>query len=500
MVQFNQIPGNLVAPIFAFEISSAGQFENQGRLFLIGHKNSGAPLADNVPTPCTSMAEARALAGAGSLLDEMVRKVRQNAPAQEIWIIAAPDTGTAEVRTLTIGTPPEDGGQGAILIAGELVSIGIDAGDTDDDVAAALAAAINAYFNPLNGASLPYTASATDEVVTLTARHKGVYAAEYDIHIPVLTGVNALTGIVTVATGTPGAGNPDLSAALAATGDDEFDWTVTAFNDDTNIGRYTDWLNETSGRWAWNRQVYGHVVYGKVDSTGNLTTHGLARNDRHLSVIPIPSSAGNPQPSWQWASAIMARLAPWLSDGATGNVSRGHSGLTLEGIDAPRDRTKWLDYAARDAFLKSGLSTWYVTSSGQVCIDKIITTQRTVNGVTDTTFRDIQSIGQIVYALRRFRAQLTYEHGQKAIADDNPNNLTVISTPADIKATFIHTYAAMSGVLEDVARAASLIEVVRNADNPNRVDVLLHLDRLNALDIVATNGLVHSQFTSALAA
>lgn len=501
MVQFNQIPGNLVAPIFAFEISSAGQFENQGRLLLIGHKNgSVATMTDNVPVPCPSKAEARALAGAGSLLDEMYRLARDNAPAQEIWIMSAPATGTAEIRTITVDTVPADGGAGSISIAGEIVSISIAAGATDDEVAAALASAINDYYNPLKQASLPYTASATEAVVTVTARHAGAYATEYDFHVPVLTGVNAFTGNLTVAVGTAGAGTPDVSAALAATGDDPFDWVVTAFGDDTNLTRYKDWLNETSGRWAWNRQIYGHVFYGKLATTGDLTTHGLAQDNRHVTAIPQPSGAGYAQPSWQWAAGQIALLAPWLSDGATGNVSRAHSGRVVQGLDAPRDRSKWLDYATRDAFLKAGLSTWFVNSAGQVCIDKIITTQRTVNGVTDTTFRDIQSIGQAVYALRRFRAALTYEHGQKALADDNPQNIEVISTPADIKATFIHTYAAMPGVLENVNQAAAVIRVERNGDNPNRVDILAPLDRLNALDIVATNARFYSQFNSALTA
>ena len=79
---FNTIPGNLIAPLITFEVSSGGQFENRSRLLLIGHKNSGAIIADNVPTICPSIAEARRLAGAGSMLDDMVRLARANAPAQ----------------------------------------------------------------------------------------------------------------------------------------------------------------------------------------------------------------------------------------------------------------------------------------------------------------------------------------------------------------------------------------------------------------------------------
>src|SRR5690606_38240993 len=125
------------------------------------------------------------------------------------------------------------------------------------------------------------------------------------------------------------------------------------------------------------RQIYGHVFYPLADSIANLTTHGLAHDDRHLTVLPVIASSNAPQPLWQWAAAIVARIVPWLSDGATGNVSRNQTGLAVEGLLPPRDRAGWLDYATRDAFLGSGLSTWKVNTGGDVVIDKIITTART---------------------------------------------------------------------------------------------------------------------------
>lgn len=495
---FNQIPGNLVAPIVTFEVNSGGQFENRSRLLLVGHANAGAVIAANTPTPCPSIAEARRLCGAGSMLDDMMRLARANAPAQEIWIVAAAETGTKGSRTITVDTAPS-AGTGAVQIAGQAVQVKVASGDTDAAVATAIAAAINGYFNALTGASLPYTAAAVDAVVTLTPRHSGTIMNGIDIHVPALDGTNVFTGNVTLAAPTAGTGTPDLSSALAALGDDEFDWIVSPFSDATNLGLYATLLSDVSGRWAWNRQIYGHVFYPVADSIANLTSHGLAKDDRHLSVVPIIASSNAPNPVWQWVAGYAARIVPWLSDGATGNVSRNQTGLEIEGLLPPRDRAGWLDYATRDAFLVSGLSTWKVNTGGDVAIDKAITTSRTVNDVPDTTFRDIQKIGQIVYALRKFRADLAFEHSQKAIADDNPNNLETISTTADIKATFMHSYTRMvrTGVLENAGQAAEMITVTRNADNPNRVDIYAPLDTVNPLDILAANAVVYSQFVSA---
>lgn len=498
-VSFNTIPGNLVAPIISFEVNSGGQFENSSRVLLIGHKISAGAADDNVPVVCPSTMEGRRLAGAGSMLDDMVRKHFANAPAQELWILPVPATGTAEVRTITVDDVPAAGGQGVIEIAGRRLAVTIGAGDTATAVAAAIAAAINAFYDPLEEASLPYTATSALAVATLTARHAGALMSDIDIHVPVLTGQNAFTGNLTIATGTPGAGDPDLSTGLAALGDQPFDWIVSPFADATNIGRYESLLSDVSGRWAWDTQLYGHVYYPKTDSIANLTTHGLAQDDRHLTVLPRPSGAGIPEPAWEWAAALAARVAPWLSDGANGNVSRNQTGLVVQGIRPPRDRSKWYGYATRDSFLRSGLSTWAVDGAGRVTIDKIITTQRTTNGVTDTTFRDIQKIGQLVYALRKFRTALTIEHGQKAIANDNPGNVQAVSTTRDIAATFMHAYREMvlTGVLENFVQAASMLKVERNADNPNRVDIFAPLDMVNPLDVIAANARVYSQFRAA---
>lgn len=495
-MQFNQIPVTLVAPIVTFEVNSGGQFENRSRLLLIGHANADAVIANGVPTVCPSIGEARRLAGAGSMLDDMVRMARRNAPAQEIWILAVDDSdGTKGSRTISVDTVP-GAGQGVLQIAGEAVQVKVASGDAKADVATAIAGAVNGYFNALTGASLPFTAIAETDTVTLTPRHAGAIMEGIDIDVPALGGANAFSGKVSIAAATNGTGDPDLSTALGALGDDEFDWIVSPFADATNVGYLGDLLNDTSGRWAWNRQIYGHAFYPMSDTIANLTTAGLAKDDRHMSIIPIVMSSSAPNPVWQWAAGLAARIVPWLSDGATGNVSRNQSGLAVEGLLPPRDRAGWPDYATRETFLGSGLSTWKVNGGGEVVIDKIITTSQTVNDVPDTTFRDVQKMGQLMYALRKFRADLAFEHGQHAIADDNPGNIESISTPADIKATFLHSYQRMTltGVLENIAGAAERIEVARNADNPNRVDVFAPIDTVNPLDIIAANAVVYSQF------
>ncbi len=498
-IGFNTIPGNIVAPIISFEINSGGHFESISRLLLVGHKNSGAPAPENAPFRCNSVFDAVALTGKGSMLAEMFIAARRNAPAQDIWMVAVPPTGTAEVRGIEVASVPAFGGHGVISIAGHEVALTVAAGATVNAVAASLAAAINAWQDPLTKSALPFTAAVETDTVTLTARWPGILMSELDIHVPDLTTGNVFASMLAVEGLTAGTGVPDLSAALAALRDEPFDWIVSPWSDEGNIARYKVALSDISGRWAWSRQSYGHVYTVKTDTTVNLTAYGLAHDTRHVTTFARISGGGNATSPWVFAAALAARITPWLSDGDSGNVSRNQTGLEVEGVQAPRDAQTWLnDYAVRNAFLTTGLSTFGVRSDGAVTIDKIITMQRTDGaGNVDSTFRDIQKIGQIVYALRKFRARLQAEHGQKAIADDNPGDLLAVTTVRDIRNTVAGVYASMPGVLENAREFAQRLDVRRNGDNPNRVDIHAPMDLVNPLDVLAANATIYSQYQAA---
>lgn len=488
------IPANLTAPIFTFDVQSGGNFQDETRLILLGHGLASGNLADGGIALCNTDLDARTLVGAGSMLESMFIAARRNAPAQEIWIGRVADSGTAEQRTITIGDVPAQGGQGVIQIAGEDISIEIPPATTANALATALTGAINSYYNRISHRSLPFTATAAANVVTLTARHKGAYAAGLDIFVPILDRVNAFKGLFTFAVSVAGAGTPSLVNILAAMNDDPFEIVVSAFGDATNLALLDSFLGTVSGRWSYAKQIYGHAFYPKTETSTNLVAFANARDTWHLTMIPMFSSGGFAVPDYQWVAAFVARVSAWLGGGANGDVSRNQTGLVVEDVLAPRDRLYWMDYPTRNAILQNGVSTWSVNRNGAVTIDKLVTHQQTTSGAPDTTFRDVQRVFQLTYALKKFRADLAYEHSNKAIADDNPGNLEAISTVRDIKATLYHSYSSMRGVLENAAAALEAMVVTRDADNPNRVGARLPMDFINALDIFAGLARVYSQF------
>lgn len=492
---FNIIPGSgLVAPGIHFEVNSGGQYASNSRALIIGHCASAGTLAAATPTICATVEEAAGLCGVGSQLYEMFRIARANAPQAEIWLGRVAITGTAQAWTITVNSVPTAGGDAEIDIAGRHVRISTPAGDAVGDVAADLAAAINAYVDPLTKAYLPVTATAASAVVTLTARHPGTTMNEIEIAVSTALKSNILAGAVTIASSVSGTGTASISAMLAALGDDPFDWIISPFGDDSNVALAETALSDLSGRWAYNVQLYGHYFYPVTGSTSELTTAGLARNSRHTSLLGRTAS---PTPSYEWIAGYVGRQLTWLTDDTLGNASRNMSDLAIEGVLPPRARTAWPGQVTRNTLLNNGVSTWRVNAVGQTCVDKCITNMRvSAAGLPDSAFRDVQAIAQVMHGLRYLRAGLAQRHGNKAIADANPGNLAALSTPADIKADCIALYGDLvdRGMFENRAEFGRRLQVVRNASNPARVDIGMDMDRVNPLDILAANATIYAQY------
>ncbi|WP_176083121.1 phage tail sheath subtilisin-like domain-containing protein [Martelella sp. HB161492] len=487
------IPTNLVAPLFTFDVQSGGAFSSETKAIILAHGLAAGSLGEGEIALCTSKTEARNLAGRGSMLETMFIGLLRNAPTQQIYLARVADSGTAEIRTITIGTPPAAGGQGVLQIAGNNVSVELSAGMTANDLATALAAATNDFYDEYKGYSLPFTATAATNVVTLTARHKGTYATDIDVYVPVLDRVNAFSGLFTFATTTAGAGAPDLSDIIAAMNDDMFEIIISAFGDAANVALLKDFLNEDTGRWSYAQQLYGHAFYPFTGTSAELVAKAALQDNWHVTNISMLANGGNATPEYLRVACVVGTIAEWLGGGSSGDVSRNQTGLVVQDVAAPRDRAYWMDYATRNVLLKNGVSTLTVDGSGDVTIDKIITQGMTTDDVPDTTFRDIQVPYQLTYALKKFRADLASEHGNKAIADDNPGNLDAISTVKDIKATLYHSAAGMPGVIENPATFLSNLVVTRDSENANRVNASLKIDVVNPLDIFAGVAKIYSQ-------
>ena len=496
-ILFNQIPGSgLVDPGFFFEFNPAGYYSSVSRMILIGHKTSAGTIAANTPTLVASQNDCDKLAGAGSMLREMFRIAKQNAPVQEIWIEHVAETGAAQTFTLTVGSGATGtAGTGTIIVQGETIQVPIAAADTTTIIAASIAAAIGSttpYYNPLTGAMLQFTAASAAAVATATCRHAGSIFADTEFYIPPISGNLFTTANLTIASGTTGTGQPTLTTALSALGDDNWDFIVSPWSDSTSTAAYASLTNDTSGRWSYPRGSYGHVWSVATGSLSALQTLGAALNDRHLTVLGRNSASVTP--SHLWVAGYAARRAAWLSDYATGNVSRNATGLVVQGLQGPRDRSTWFGYSSRNSLVQAGISTFLNNQDGSVAIDKDVTTQETgTSGQPDATFRDVQTIYQTMHVTRIQKADVAFNLGNRAIADIKPAGLDAIVTPKDIASQFIVSYQRLflQGLVENVAGYIQNLSVQRNASNRNRVDVYNPIQVVRPLDVLATNTTVY---------
>lgn len=497
---FNFIPGSgLIDPGIFAEINSAGQYESKTRVLLCGHKSSAGSLADNTPAVCATLGEAAQLAGPGSMLYEMFRVARRQAPVQEIWLSAIPVTGTAAKKTITVGVLPTAGGDGVVEIAGRRIPVTVGPGEPAATTATNIAAAINAYVDPLTLAYLPFTAAAATNEVTLTGRHAGTLLDEVELFADAGIPGNIFAGTLSFANTVPGVGTASLSATLAALGDEPFDWIISPFSDTANLDAVRTALSDLAGRWAWNNQLYGHYLTVNTGNTGAQTSFGLLRNDRHISTL---ARIASPTPSWEWIAGYAVRQVPWLADDTNGNAARNQSDIVIEGVRPPRDRTLWPKQAVNNVLLGSGMSTFRVNAVGQVAIGKCITMERmNAQGQPDTVFRNVQQIAIATHSIRYFRAGLSYRHANKAYARANPGNLPSISTNDDIWADMVMLHGDLvdRGLLVDTAAFAERLKVETDKTNAARCNINMDLDGVDPLDILAIGAWLYAQYPRAAA-
>lgn len=494
-VLFNAIPGNLLVPFFYAEINSGGTpYQGNARLLLIGQKTSAGSASAGVPIgPVQSESEADALFGAGSMLSQMYRIARRNAPFQPIWALPLADpAGNAATGTVTINSAPAVTGAGIVHVMGRRIVFQVNAADDKDTVASNLAAAINAAQLPVTAAPGAPGGDDDEHIVTVTARHVGALGNGIEIVLAADEPNVLNAGNSTIVAMSGGTGVPVLP--LANLGDDEFDFLAAPYSDTTSLNAVRDFLDGQSGRWSPIQQLYGHYFTAAHGNLATLVGIGNGRNDPHVSIM---GSQVSPTPVWEWAAALAAVAIAHLSDAP--EVSRPLQTLQLSGVLPPRDRSVWWDIADRQALYADGISGYKVTIDGIVIIDRVVTTyQLSGAGVPDATFRDVETMLQLMFATRYLRVGVSNRHARQALADDNPYNLAEIATPKSVRNTLVHIYNDLValGVAEKPDLFAQYVRVERDPNDATRLNAYLPLDVVNQLRIFAANVTAFLQYQS----
>lgn len=491
-IAFSNIPQNLRLPLFFAEVnnSDANSGQQTQRALIIGQILPAGIATPNIPVISNGTSDAILQGGAGSQLALMTAAYRNSDSFGELWYLPVADASGAVAATGTItitGAPTAAGTlslyvgayQGPTGLQG-LVSIAVGTSDTPTTIAAAIVAAITANTN------LPVTAVAAVGVVTLTAKNKGLAGNDIDLRLNysgTAAGESTPTGIsVAFVAMASGATNPTLSAALANLGDQPFDFIVCPYSDSVSLDALKSLLNDQTGRWSWESQLYGGVFAANRGTFSAQTTLGLARNNQHESILGFYDS---PTPNWMWAADFAGAAAVALR----ADPGRPLQTITLSTALAPPVASRF-PMTERNTLLFDGISTFTVAQDGTVALENVITTyQQNSFGQPDDSYLEIETMFLLMFVLRDMVGVITSQFPRMKLAADGTRFApgSAIVTPSIIRASLIAEYQNLEydGYVQDSDDFAAGLIVQQNATNPNRVDVLWPGELINQLRTLA---------------
>lgn len=495
----SDIPSTLRMPLFHAQVdpSKAGSFINYERALIIGYKKAAAPGDVNTLQRIASPDQAKVLYGRGSQHAHMFEAWFKNNIFEETWglTVAPPNAGTAASGTVLVAGPATASGAIYLYIGGRRISVNVVAGDSAAAIATAIAAAVTA--NP----DLPVAATVNSATVTLTCNWKGIDGNGIDIranYLGDLGGESLPAGVtLTITPMAGGVGLPDIAAALAALGDQEFGTVVIGWTDTATLNAVdTEWDHVgTNGRWTWLRQIYGHVYCARDGSAGDLQTFGSARNGAHVTCFGY---YGSPTPSWERAAMYACQAHAALRN----DPARPLHTLPLVGM-LPSVPTLHFSKGQKNALAFDGISCAKENDDGTCSIETSFSMyQKNTHGLDDNAFLKVQTLATLAYVLRSLRFAIVQKFPRHKLANDGtrygPGQAIV--TPKVAKAEILAHYRQLEyrGLVENAEAFAQNLIVERNPDNPDRLDTSYPPDLINQLDVFAVLAQFRLQYPAQL--
>lgn len=495
-ITFNTIPNNIRVPLWYAEMdnSKANKFTSNLRALVIGQKTTGTATASEL-TLIDSVETAKAQGGVGSHYALMAEYFRKSNNSMELWGLPIADAGTKATGTITIGGTVS-AGTISLYIGAVKLTVDITASDTTTTVATAIKDAINANVN------LPVTATGASAVVTVTAKNGGAIGNDIKLILNykgtaanertptgltvTLSNLDANTGY-----GSLSGGTGTFTLPVAALGDEEFDFIILPQADATTLDLMKVEMNDSTGRWAFNRNIFGHVYTALRGTAGTLQTFGSGRNNQHETVAGFEN--GVPNSVWEMAASYAAANAMSLaSDPAMPTQT-----VEMVGVypAKPSQRFAWQQ---RSTLLNSGIGTMKY-SGGALRVERAITTyQKNAYDVADVSYFDSESMHTSAYFLRRMRSMVTSKFGRCKLANDGTaiGAGQEVVTPQIMRGEVAAEYAVMEslGIVENAKAFLENTIIERNADDPNRLDMLLAPDYVNQLRVVAVKNQFRLQY------
>jgi phage tail sheath gpL-like len=344
----------------------------------------------------------------------------------------------------------------------------------------------------LSAATLTFNLANPTNIVTLTATFQGVNGNEIRVeqdYYGMLGGERPVTGLVLTLPPTGflsnGVGTPDFTNLIVAMGETPFEYLCVPYWDSNTLLAFEEEMGfGDSGRWGWQRQLFGHVFLAKRGQYSDLVTWGLSRNSGLISVLAFEDPT--PTPMYELAAAYTAKAQRALSN----DPARPLQTLQLNGT-LPAKLHDRFNFVELNSLASSGLAIqkcWEGSGMSQIAREQT-TYQLNLYGQGDDAYELVTTLATLAKILRNQRHAITSKYPRHKLANDGtrfgPGQAIV--TPAIIKAELIAQYRMdmWNGLVEDVADFKRFLLVERDPNNPNRLNVLYPPDLINQLRIFA---------------
>ena len=486
MITFNNIPTTLRTPGVYTEIDNSralkGLLQNPHKALIIGQKESGGSASTLALKLITNDNAAAGFFGAGTTLDRMCRKFKLNNPNTEMWAIALSENaaGVKASGVLSFAGSATANGTIYLLLGGVQVQTPITSGWSATDVCSAVKSDINANTNLCIRASF----TATQSRLYLLAVGSGEVGNYFDARLNYYDGQVLPTGVTYVlsALGT-GSNNPTMADVWAVIDGMQFNHIIHPYGDAANL---TTIENELTTRFGPMVDMQGFAYTATRGTYASCAALGLTRNSPHQAIIGAYDSPSNPD---EWAAVWGAQCAFNLNNDAARPVHM----LTLKGILPPTQASgNRFTRTERNQLLYDGIATWIVDSSGNVMIERSITSYRTnALGLADPSYLDIETMFTLIEIRYQYNARMVTRFilPRFKLADDN-NPIpagAAVATPSIVKQEVIALFTLLrdNGLIENLDEFIENVVVERDTTDVNRVNVLLPPDLINQFRILA---------------
>lgn len=494
-ISFSNIPANIKVPLYYVEVdpSMAGLPSINLRALIVGIMTTEGTATKDVPVPIGSQAMADEFFGPGSEMSRMFQAYYSNNFANEVWglPVAEPVGASAATGDITFTTPPTAAGTFHLYIAGTHIPVNIMTTDTVDDIASAVADAINTNYIQEGTPALPVTATAALGVVTLTAAFKGFNGNEITVSLNYygtrgseMTPVGLEFTLPANGLLSGGVGVPIFDNAIGNIQKMPFEYVAMPYTDSDSLFAWDQEFGFTdSGRWGWNRQMFGHVFSAKRGLYSDLILYGETLNSAVESVMAFEQTC--PSPMFECAAAYAAKAQRALIN----DPARPLQTLSLNNIKAApvQDMFNW---AELNSIASNGLAIQERGSDNQPMIAREQTSyQFNLYGQSDDAYELVTTLATLAKVLRNQKQAITSKFPRSKLADDGtkfgPGQAIV--TPGIIKAELVNEYQLdmWNGLVENLSAFKAHLIVERDPNDPNRVNVLYPPDLINQLRVFA---------------